>query len=411
MIQSPIIKNCNSVSALIIYLIITSFLVVKPNNVMALELNDSLLPTCVLYNRVLNDKSNYPELQMKGVSSHLTNQGLEITGKEKLVKLNYYYSLAERLIRYHVSFSKDAIAVFESDKGDFKAFVDVANKKISISTNPVKVKIVDFLNYKHDYIIEIHRDYQVSKIRVIDLYSGDSTELEATNDGTGGCGAGAIGKGFIVGRQYDYYCFGLQSGSRLIVKQICVLAKECDLALLIYGDSISEPEGYFPASDFQKSWTQLIMKNIGGKAVSSGRGGTTIVELLERIKNELPFIKSKYVMVTIGTNGGNTEENLSKLVEYIISQGSIPILNNIPCNESGTQVQENALIETIRKKYKIKGCKFDIATSLKHDGREVDKSAMWFEDYDWGKIYHHPNVKGSILMYWRTLIDVPEIYE
>ncbi len=73
--------------------------------------------------------------------------------------------------------------------------------------------------------------------------------------------------------------------------------------------------------------------------MSSGRGGTTIKELTERIKNELPFLKAKYVMVTIGTNGGNTEKNLSELVEYIISTKSIPILNNIPSNESGTQVK------------------------------------------------------------------------
>ena len=116
-------------------------------------------------------------------------------------------------------------------------------------------------------------------------------------------------------------------------------------------------------------------------------------------------------MVTIGTNGGNTEENLSQLVEYIRSQGAIPILNNIPCNESGTQVPINAVIEQVRQKYGIKGCRFDLATSLEHDGQHVDKTTMYFEDYDWGKIYHHPNVKGSLQMYTRTLLDVPEIYQ
>jgi hypothetical protein len=145
--------------------------------------------------------------------------------------------------------------------------------------------------------------------------------------------------------------------------------------------------------------------------MSSGRGGTTIKELLERIKNELPYIKANYVMVTIGTNGGNTEENLSELIEYILANGSVPILNNIPCNESGTQAKENALIEKIRHKYHIKGCRFDLATSLAHDGKEVDTSAMYFEDYNWGKIYHHPNVKGSLLMFTRTLVDIHGIYD
>ena len=36
--------------------------------------------------------------------------------------------------------------------------------------------------------------------------------------------------------------------------------------------------------------------------MSSGRGGCTIVHVLDYIKNELPYIKTDYVMVTIGTN-------------------------------------------------------------------------------------------------------------
>ena len=38
---------------------------------------------------------------------------------------------------------------------------------------------------------------------------------------------------------------------------------------------------------------------------------------------------------------------------------------------------------------------------------------MWFENYTngWGDYFHHPNIKGSRLMYLRTLLDVPEIYE
>ena len=71
--------------------------------------------------------------------------------------------------------------------------------------------------------------------------------------------------------------------------------------------------------------------------MSSGRRGT-ITMVLDYIKNELPYIDAKYVMVTIGTNGGNTEKNLTELVHYIREQGAIPILNNIPCNESGTQI-------------------------------------------------------------------------
>lgn len=368
-------------------------------------------PTPVLYDKILHAEGDYPELLRQGVDSKYTQDGLWITGKEGTIKLNRYYSLAERLIRYHVRFSDDTKAVFQSDKGDFKAFIDVPNKRLTIATDPASEVSVDFLDSGHEYLVEVHRDYQTSMVRIMDLYTGESAEISARMDGEGGHGAGASGTGFHVGRQYDYYCFGLVEGSGLLIKQITVLAKESDLTLLIYGDSITEPEGYFPAADFSKSWTQLIMAGVQGRAMSSGRGGTTINELLERIKNELPYVKAKFVMVTIGTNGGNTEENLSALVEYILSQGAVPLLNNIPANESGTQIPVNALIEKVRQKYGIKGCKFDLATSLNQDGVEVDKSTMYFEDYDWGKIYHHPNVKGSRLMYLRALIDVPEIFQ
>lgn len=369
------------------------------------------LPINTLYNKSYNNTNRFPELINSGIAHQFTPNGLVITGNNGVIKLDKYYSLAERLVRYHVKFSADAKAVFQSDKGDFKAYVDMSANKITIATNPVTERAVSFLNPAHEYLIEVHRQYQTSSLRIVDLFTGESAEISATMNGEGGHGKGAIGGGFQVGRQYDYYCFGLVSGSALTVKQLCVLSKETNLTLLIYGDSITEPEGYFPTNDFPNSWTQLIMKNINGNSMSSGRGGTTIKELMERTKNELPYVKAKYVMITIGTNGGNTEKNLSELIEYIVSQQSIPILNNIPSNESGTQIPENILIRKIRKKYNIKGCLFDLATSINHDGKLVDTTTMYFEDYDWGKIYHHPNVKGSLQMFTRTLIDVPEIYE
>jgi hypothetical protein len=371
-------------------------------------------PTTLLYHKVMNDQESHPELIMdEGVKVSYTAEGLNITGNEGVVRLNKYYSLGERMIRYRVKLSSNAVALFSSDTGDFKVSMDMTRKTVHIATQPETWKRMEFLHPDHDYLVEIYHAYQKNTVQIIDIHTGVSDRLEITNDGPGGYGVGVENSGFYVGSQHDYYCFGLQEGDFMLVKQVSVVAGAADLFLLIYGDSITEPEGYFPTNDFPLAWTQLIMKHARGKSMSSGRGGCTIHHVLERIKNELPYIKAKYVMVTIGTNGGNTEENLSELVEYILSQGSIPILNNIPCNESGTQREANRLIETVRQKYNLKGCMFDIATSLNHDGEEVDKSTMYHEDYtgSWGQIYHHPNVKGSRLMYTRTLIDVPELYE
>lgn len=90
------------------------------------------------------------------------------------------------------------------------------------------------------------------------------------------------------------------------LKKIILSTKHCDYDLIMYGDSITEPEQYWSEKDFANAWTQLVIAEIerrGGKAVSSGWSGKTINHLLNWIKYDLPIVHSKYVMVTIGTNG------------------------------------------------------------------------------------------------------------
>jgi hypothetical protein len=365
----------------------------------------------VLYGQTLT--AAVPELSVNGMGTY-TADGLRITACGNTVQLNRYYALAERMAQYRVKFSADARAVFRSSLGDFNAYVDVPNRRISIATDPVREKTVDFLQGDREYTVEIYHVYQQAKVRIIDEQTGEEAEIAVVNDGGGGVGAGVVNPGgFNVGMQWDHYCFGMEGGTSMLVRQITVYALKSSVKLLIYGDSVTQPEGYFPTADFPLSWTQRIIGRLNGYAMSSGRGGGTINTVLEYIKNELPYIRAQYVMVTIGTNGGNTEANLSELVEYIRSQGAIPILNNIPCNESGTQIAVNRVVRQVWQKYGIKGCRFDFATSLNGDGQEVDKTMMYWENYTngWGEIYHHPNEKGGRKMFERTLIDLPELYE
>ncbi|GAO43091.1 SGNH/GDSL hydrolase family protein [Flavihumibacter petaseus] len=370
--------------------------------------------TTLLYRAVFTEKTNFPDLQLNNVACRLTDKGLVVTGKDSVIQLNKYYSLGERLVRYEVVFTPDAVAVFRSNTGDYRLVINAKEQWASV-TGESEFRRSVRIHPGNPYIIEIRKHYQESRAAITDLVTGEQQVLVIQSDGSGGVGVGAVQAQNTMAHQWDYYCFGLQQGTSLTVRQMTVQALECNLTLLLYGDSQSETEGYFPAKDFPDSWTQLVMRNIKGKAISSGRGGCTIKEVMERIRNELPYVKAKYVMVTIGTNGGNTEQLLSELVEYIRSQGSIPILNNVPANEHGSQQEINALIGKVRKKYNVKGCQFDLATSLQRDGKEVDKTTMWHEDYtainNWGHYYHHPNVKGSRLMYLQTLLDIPEIYE
>ena len=57
-------------------------------------------PTSVLYNQTLSDERLYPEL-LVALSAQFTDSVLRIHEQDTLMKLNYYYSLAQRLVCYH----------------------------------------------------------------------------------------------------------------------------------------------------------------------------------------------------------------------------------------------------------------------------------------------------------------------
>ena len=195
------------------------------------------------------------------------------------------------------------------------------------------------------------------KFKVTNLKTGEEAEISQTADGTGGYGNGSENTNpTIIPLLRDKHTVYLAGGDKMIIRKFTVSTQVKNVDLLIYGDSISEPEAYYPKLNLSKSWVQLIKNNIeekGGKVLISGRSSSGLYLLKDRIQNELPYIKAKYVMVTIGTNGGVTEEGLSEIIDYIISCGAIPIINNIPCNESGTQIATNAIISRIKKKIKF----------------------------------------------------------
>lgn len=342
----------------------------------------------------------------------LKSDGLEITGTKGRMRLDRFYSLGKRCVKYVVKFSPDAVAEFYSDNRDIVFRVDVAGRQIMQMVDTQITATADILEADTEFLIEMEHDYAVNTFRITNLRTGKQASLSQECDGPGGYGRGAIQPKVFTGCMWDYYCLSLVYGTSISVRQMSVTSP-AKVRVLMYGDSITQPECYYPKVDFASSWTQLILSRLKGKGMTSGRNGTTIREVLLRIRNELPYIRAKYVMVTIGTNGGNTEENLSELIEYIRFQGAEPILNNIPCNEENDQVGKNELIAHIREKYNIRGCRFDRATSLQADGKELDRTLMYYENYIdvYGKdFYHHPNPEGSMRMYQQTLIDIPEIY-
>lgn len=339
--------------------------------------------------------------------------GFAVRGNARLKK---FFSIENRTALYLVLLSSDTVAGFGTREYtnfdvNTEVIVNIPNKTVQL--NGFSAEPCSFLTGGHFYAFELSKKYEVLAIKLTDMNTGDVFVKEYTKNGTGGAGEGAVGTDNGVPMQYDTYCCRTVSGTNLILNKMVVKCETADVVL--YGDSITEPEAYYPTDDFNKSWTQLLIANSSKKCVTSGRSGTTITQLIERIQNELPYINAKYCVVTIGTNGGNTEANLTTLIRIIKKNGAIPILNHIPCfdNNGDTTgfITRNALIDTVRANENIKGCNFDLATSLNYDGQAVNPDMMWLETYSGGAVYrHHPNVKGSAAMLAQLKNDVPEIF-
>ena len=337
--------------------------------------------------------------------------------------LNKYYSVSDRTVSYTCSFGADTVALFETVEYVSSPFgansvvrVSLPEKTVRIGSEPAEE--CPMLNDADVFTVSVTKHYQDFGVEICNTSTGEIWHTYYVNGGSGGVGKGAVCPGRGVGMQHDYYAVNKESGAAFGISAIRVTCAKCET--LIYGDSITEPESYWPYDSFDESWTQLVVAGTDGRAMASGRGGTTIYQIMQRIGNELPYIKPKYCMVTIGTNGGSTVETLTELVRYIKSQGVIPILNHIPCYDNNGDttgfIAVNRYVDTVRRNEGIGGCDLDIATSVNNDGVTVDTSTMWLEDYSnsayltGSTYYHHPNAKGSAAMYAQIRHDAPEIF-
>ena len=332
------------------------------------------------------------------------------------LQLNKYFSIENRTASFLVDLKSDSSYGFgtRDSNGTINTLVTLDTLGHVVQLYGFASESVPFLVGGHTYTVDLSKKYQNLTIKVTDMYTGNAFEKTYVKNGSGGAGSGAVNPDNGVPMQYDYYFCKTLTGTQMVARQITV---KCDTAdVVLYGDSITEPEAYWPTADFPKSWTQLLIGSSCKKVVTSGRSGSTITELYNRIQNELPYLGAKYCVVTIGTNGGNTVENLSQLIKYIKGQDVIPILNHIPCydnngNTTGYKTV-NTIIDTVRSNESIKGCNFDLATSLAYDGDAVNTEMMWKEEYNSGAVvyYHHPNIKGSAAMIEQLRLDVPEIF-
>lgn len=364
-------------------------------------------------------------------SATLDSENADIVGTQQIVDgalrvgssilyLDKFYSLGIRTSRAICKFNFTTIAEFVTvlynthTVGGSSNVITVNLQSRSIQCLNGEVVFCPLLvNYTHDFQIDITKHFQHNIVRVVDLYSGAEWEHVWTFNGTGGVGGGAIGTLHNTGMAWDCYGFYASNGT-FDVKKIAVLGKKADV--VFYGDSITEPESYWPHNILKKSWTQLLYEKSNGRIISSGRSGTGIYTLLARMQNELPYLKPKAVFITIGTNGGIDYSSMEAIVNYIRSLDIIPYVNHIPANINSGGVSNhaavNAIVDQIRTQMGVKGIDFDKPTSVNYTGGDVNTATMWWEEYASpdGNIYHHPNELGSAAMVARAEVDIPEIY-
>lgn len=335
---------------------------------------------------------------------------------DRIIVLKKMYGVADKTVHFLCKFQANSIGIFGTclspDGSDIWTFVQVFVSARQVQIHGLnassKVFYSNIINSSDPFILELSKFYNTQVVRLTNLNTCAVETFTYVNDG---CGTTSP-LGDTVRSQVGYYFLGV-SGDSFECKKVIVQTAPCDV--LAYGDSITELEAFYPKTIMDKAWTMLCREKMHGRFLASGYSGSTIDHIIgtderSRIRNELPFIKPRYCMVTIGTNQGNTVEKLTALVQYIKSQNAIPILNHIPCykRDSDTSgfITINQMIDQVRESENIKGANFDLCTSLNNDGRTIDSSCFWND----GAYLQHPNAKGSMRMFNQLLIDVPEIF-
>jgi lysophospholipase L1-like esterase len=198
--------------------------------------------------------------------------------------------------------------------------------------------------------------------------------------------------------------FIFSSATGTIVRRFQVVAEYSKTPILgILGDSISQ--GY-NATEEQYSFASLTASLLGeNNVIKSGRSGGDYSNVLALIDSEMSILKPEYVMVTIGTNGGNNISRLTSIIDAITALGCKAILNHIPALSNSSQsIAENEQIDYVLSTRPDTLCvKFDIATSTNYNvasGQDADAFAS-------DRL--HPNNIGHQRMFKRMLIDLPEI--
>ena len=355
----------------------------------------------ILYHNTLKTQENSDFDNIDNVQ--VTGSGFKFITNGYIV-LNKDYSIEQRKTNIKFALAQDGVLSFFYKVYDGYVLggslftVDAQNNKMIIHEQFTETGQIPTERVSTPFNFITGREYDLTLIKekrknimiVTDMVTGETKSIETD------CTAviGDLLNEFAGGRQNGRFGIWNRQGTGNYINNLYITTKLKEPLLYITGDSICEGD----RCEIGYRYSDRVENSLGKDNVAiSGMSGTKITGVLNRLKSELPYIKPKYCMVTIGTNGGNTRENIQELIDYIESIGVTPILNHVS-QTSGSQA--NSINEMIDEFGDYVGCKFDRATSLNNDIQQYYNSSLYGDGV-------HPNKHGHEKMFDRFKIDLP----
>lgn len=371
--------------------------------------NDLLNNSTLLYefNGILDENTTAPLWSQETDHISITHSGGSSTFFTDGACSNKYITAYNKVLIYDLIVRDGALPCFYTKSANIETFFDQGwcvhfnfNVNTIIVTNKYTGSSVLPSNYV-SYVINDLSSYIDKKVRVIlkrNYLRGLSVSMYDLLENKKVFEINTPFSDLVVadyGFGYDEMCICSLNGTIDLYKMLTIIPNSSKTYLYIIGDSITE--GVMVKPD--NAYAYMLANKIPNTIVS-GRGGGNINGVLVKLETEARLLKPKYIMVTIGTNGGNTLEKLNQLIEKINDIGSIPIINCVPCTSTSTQSAINNPILSLGTKC----VRFDIATALNYDLSQGYDPSLFNNDGV------HPNEDGYEKMYNRVIMDVPEIF-
>lgn len=350
------------------------------------------------------------------------------------VRLNRVYQCDKHIVRFNAKLYPDSVVNIcaqrtSNNTGEGESFwqINCAENKLKMfyagsefnywrGVDTARVHTESDITFDvvsgREYAIEVEKNDFTFTLRIFDSITGSSSIVETV--------------GWNAGRLQYYYTFSLGGGTPFAISKFRVFMINNPRVVFV-GDSITEGVGMYStdinaANSMYNRYAELARKKIG-KSCISAVGGDVIDTIIKKFNSEYNIIKPKYLSIHIGTNGGittNTEDKFKEVINLCEAIDCIPIINIISCGASGNYIAINQMLLNLSESEEYKGrfkyCRFDYATSVDNypwvdsghlttmEGRETRVDSSLMTDGT------HPNGAGSIKMYNRFSIDVPEIF-